>query len=93
VVIFPPAGRKNDLHRAFAHSALACGSMVLYLSCVSFLRPAGRKNDTQELKATDKLKSYYKRKYHAAAGCSVMMHPNSELLIGIQQIAIQQIIL
>jgi hypothetical protein len=34
-------------YRTFASSALACGSMVLYLYCVSFFRPAGRKNDTQ----------------------------------------------
>jgi hypothetical protein len=31
-------------YRTFAHSALACGSMVLYRYCVSFFRPAGRKN-------------------------------------------------
>jgi hypothetical protein len=33
--------------RTFAHRALACGSMVLYRYCVSFFRPAGRKNDIQ----------------------------------------------
>jgi hypothetical protein len=33
-----------------ARSTLACGSMVLYVYCVSFFRPAGRKNDTQRTK-------------------------------------------
>ena len=31
-------------HSVLTHSALACGSMVLYLYCMSFFRPAGRKN-------------------------------------------------
>ena len=41
-------GRHSNAIRTFAHSALACGSMVLYRYCVSFFRPAGRKNDTHE---------------------------------------------
>src|SRR5690348_14503042 len=44
--------------RTFAHSALACGSMVLYLYSVSFFAPLGQKTTHKRLNLTDKRKSY-----------------------------------
>jgi hypothetical protein len=34
---------ENEIHRSFAQSTLACGSMVLYVYCVSFFRPGEAK--------------------------------------------------
>jgi hypothetical protein len=42
IFFFTRPGEKN-IHRTFAHNRLACGSVVLYLSCVSFFAPTGRK--------------------------------------------------
>jgi hypothetical protein len=53
--------------RTFAHSAFACGSMVLYHFCVSFFARAGRKMTHKELKITSKRKSYMNYGNHAAA--------------------------
>src|SRR4051794_4091224 len=36
--------------RTFSHSIVACGSMVLCPYCMSFFRPAERKNDIQRMK-------------------------------------------
>jgi hypothetical protein len=48
VLLFSLVERKKKYSfRTFAHSALACGSMVLYRYCMSFFRPAGRKNNIQ----------------------------------------------
>jgi hypothetical protein len=44
--------------RIFAHSAFACGSMVLGLYCGSFLPPEGQKMTQKGLNPTDKRKSY-----------------------------------
>src|SRR5687768_877925 len=47
-LVVPRSPRRGKYRlRTFVHSTLACGSMVLSLYCVSFFRPAGRKNDAQ----------------------------------------------
>jgi hypothetical protein len=43
--------------RTFARAPLACGSMVLYLCCVSFFAPAGEKTTHKREKRTGKRKS------------------------------------
>jgi hypothetical protein len=45
-----------NVDRTFAHRALACGSMVLYLYCVSFFRPQGEKTTHEELNMIGKRK-------------------------------------
>jgi len=40
---------RPNTFRTFAHRTLACGSMVRSVDCVSFFRPAGRKNDTRRI--------------------------------------------
>ena len=42
---------ERDILRTFAHSAFACGSMVLCRYCVSFFAPFGAKNDTQGIES------------------------------------------
>src|SRR5258705_3644681 len=52
--------------RIFAHSAFACGSMVLYRYCGSFFRPAGQKNDPQGIEHDRQAKILAKNQVSAA---------------------------